>query len=208
MFDNKHYVKQILRFYWYSKHPKGGDTMTLKQKIFSFLAVVTLVLTPINAVAPAYAADNNTTTQQNFFTGLVQFIAQKFGLDKTQVQSAVNDYHAQHKQQVQQKLQANEKNHLDSLVSQGKITSSQEQQILDEQQKLQSEYNPANFKNLTPDQRRQQFEKEQAEIQAWSKETGIDAKYLRPGFMHFGRMRMFNKWNNNNSPKITPTPSI
>lgn len=189
--------------------------MTLKQKIFSFLAAVTLVVTPITAVVPVYAADSNTTTQQNFFQGLVQFIAQKFGLDKTQVQSAVDDYHTQHKAQVQQKLQNNEKMHLDTLVKQGKITTSQEQQILDEQKKLQSEYNPANFKNLTPQERQQQFQKEQAEMLAWSKDTGIDKKYLMPRAMHFGRMRMFNRWNNNASPtaiptsaQVTPSPAI
>lgn len=164
-----------------------------------------LLLLPIGAVVPAYAASTTTTTAPNFFQGLVQFIAQKFGLDQNQVQSAVNDYRTQHKQQVQQTMQDNEKKHLDSLVSQGKLTSSQEQQIIDEQNKLRNEYNPADFKNLTPDQRKAKFQQEQAEIKAWSQSTGISTQYLRPG--EFGRMRMFNRWNNN-AAEPTPSSSI
>lgn len=179
--------------------------MTFKQKIFSLLAVVVLVLSPVSLVAPVYAASNATITSQNFFQGLVQFIAQKFHLDQGQVQSAVNDYHAQRKQQLQQKLQEKENTHLDTLISQGKITALEKQQILDEQHKLQSEYNPANFKNLTPDQRKQQFEKEQAEIQSWSKDTGIAIKYLKLGVGRLGYTRMFHHLNSSLSPTATPS---
>lgn len=181
--------------------PKGGEYMSIKQKIVSIIAFLVMVLTPV-AVMPAYAA-SSTSSSPNFFQGLVQFIAQKFGLDQTQVQSAVNTYHSQQAQNRQQKMADNEKTHLDTLVSQGKITSSQEQQILDEQAKLKSEYNPANFKNETPAQRKADFQKEQAEIQAWSQSTGIDGKYLMPGFGMGRRMGMFNRWNN----KVTPTPT-
>jgi hypothetical protein len=186
---------------------KGGEYMITKQKVFSFFAAMVLVLTPVVAAVPAYAA-TTTPVHQNFFQGLVQFIAQKFGLDKGEVQSAVDDFRTQHKEQVQSQLQTRENTHLDTLVSQGKITASQKQQILDEQAKLRSEYDPSTFKNLTPDQRKQKFQQEQAEIQAWSKSTGIDAKYLRPGFMGFGRMRMFNRWDKNTNPSVTPSPSI
>lgn len=182
--------------------------MTLKQKVFSASLVLTLLLTPAVATFPAYAATSTTTTAPNFFQGLVQFIAQKFGLDKTQVQNAVNEYQTQHMQQVQQTMQDNEKKHLDKLVSQGKITSSQEQQIIDEQNKLKSEYNPQDLRSQTPDQRKATLQKEKAEIQAWSQQTGIDSKYLMPRFMRFGRMRMFDRWNNNVAPSTTPTPSV
>ena len=174
----------------------------------SVLAAFVLVLTPAVAVAPAYAATTTPAPHQNFFQGLVQFIAQKFGLDQGQVQSAVDDFRTQHKQQQEQQMQDRESTHLDTLVSQGKITAQQKQQILDEQAKLRSEYDPASFKNLTSDQRKQKFQQEQAEIQAWSKSTGIDAKYLRPGFMRFGRMRMFNRWDKNLTPSVAPSPSI
>lgn len=179
----------------------------IKKHILSIVAVLVMGLTPVVTTAPAYAATLSgqpSNTQTNFLSTLVQAVSQKFGIDESQLQSFINTFVSQHRQEMQQKLQTNEKNHLESLVSQGKITSSQEQQILAEQAKLQSEYNPATFKNLTPDERKSQFQKEQAEIKAWSESTGIDAKYLRPGFGM--RMHMFNRWNNNAVPTVTPTP--
>ena len=177
----------------------GGEYMRIQKNIITTLAILFLGLTPVVATVPAYAA-STTTTQSNFFQGLVSFIAQKFGLDATQVQSAVTSYTSQQKQTRQQNMHAQEKTHLDSLVTKGTITSTQEQQILDEQSKLRSEYNPANFKSLSAADRKTQMQKEQAEIQAWSQSTGISAQYLRPGFGM--RMRMFNRWNN----VPTPTP--
>lgn len=176
--------------------------MKIKRNILSSIAMLILILIPVVAVVPAYAATNTSTNQPNFMQQLVQYIAQKFGLDQSQVQSAVNGFVVEHKETVQQNRQNREKIHLDSLVSQGIITSSQEQQILDEQSKLRGEYNPSNFKNLTSSERKAQFQKEQAEIQSWSQYTGISAKYLRPGF-GWG-MHMFNRWNNTAAP--TPTP--
>lgn len=161
----------------------GGERMKIRNNIVATMAILILGIAPAVATVPAYAASTTvTSTHQNFLDGLIQMIAQKFGLDQNQVKSAVTDYVQQQKQQHQQEMQEREKSHLDSLVTKGTITSSQEQQILDEQSKLQSEYNPANFKNLTADQRKQKMQQERQEIQDWSKSTGIDAKYLRPGF--------------------------
>lgn len=187
--------------------------MQIKQKLLSTIAVLTIILTPVVAAAPAYAATSTTTSQPNFLQGLVGFLAQKFGLDQTQLQNAVNDYKSQQQQTRQQNMQNREKTHLDSLVAKGTITSTQEQQILDELAKLKSEYPPSSFKGLTADQRKQKFNQEQAEIQAWSRSTGIDAKYLHPGWGM--RLHMFNRWDDaaapstgsgSVTPTVTPTP--
>lgn len=175
--------------------------MTIKKNFLSSFVLVLIGFAPLVATVPAYAA-SGTNHNGNFFSGLVQFITNEFHLDQNQVQSAVNTYASQQQQKRQQTMQDNEKKRLDNLVSQNKITSSQEQQILDEQAKLKSEYNPANSKNETSDQRKADFQKEQVEIKAWSQSTGIDAKYLMPGFGM--RMHMFNRWN---KASVTPTPT-
>lgn len=177
-----------------------------KQKLITILTVLFILFSGMPAAIPAYAASGNTSS--NFFTGLIQFIAQKFGLDQNQVKTAVTDYQNKNKQNIQTNIQNREKTRLDNLVKQGKITSAQEQQIIDELAVLRSKYNPANFKNLTAIQRKQQFLQEQNDIKTWSQTTGIDSKYLMPGFgmggmggfrgMHFG------KWGTKPSP--TPTP--
>lgn len=177
--------------------------MKVQKSILSSIAALVLVLTPFVATVPAYAA-GPTTTQPNFFAGLVSFLAQKLGLDNTKVQSAVADYTNQQKSIRQTNRQNQEKAHLDALVKNGTITGSQEQQILLELSKLHSEYNPANFKNLTAPERKQKFQQEQAEVQSWSASTGIAAKYLRPGFGM--RWHMFNRWNNTAAPTAPATP--
>jgi hypothetical protein len=111
-------------------------------------------------------------------------IAQKFNLDQNQVQSVFDQYRTEQKQTMQQR----ELDRLNKLVQDKKITDAQKQAILDEQAALKTKYNPANFKSLTADQRKQQFQAEQDEIKTWANSQGIDPSYLMPGFgMHRGR---------------------
>jgi apolipoprotein N-acyltransferase len=156
---------------------------------------------------PAFAATNTTTTQQNWLTGLVQFISQKFGLDKTQVQDAINQYHTQVQQTHQQNAQNREKTRLDSLVSSGKITSAQEQAILTELSTLRSKYNPANSQNLTWQQRQQQSEQLKNDFTSWAKSQGIDPTLIMPARGMMEGMGMHRGWDSDTdsqSPTRTP----
>ena len=178
--------------------------MEIKKKLFSIFTV-TLIFASTFAVIPAYAASGN-TNRGNFFTGLIQFIAQKFGLDQNQVQSAVNDYKNQQKANMQQNMQNREKSRLDSLVSQGKITNDQETAILSELQILHNKYNSANLKNLTPTQRQQQFQQLQSGLKSWAQSQGIDPSYVMPFGRRMGMSRHgFGKWRHNPSITLTPT---
>ena len=161
-----------------------------------------MLISTLAVTAPAYAlasASPGNTGGGTFISGLIQFIAQKFGLDQNTVQSAVNDYKNQQKMTMQQNMQNRQKSRLDALVSQGKITSDQETAILNELAALRSKYNTANFKNMTPDQRKQQFENEQNDIKSWAQSQGIDPSYVMPfgsGMRRFGHRHM----------NLTPTP--
>ena len=133
----------------------------------------------------------------NGISGLAQAIAQKFGLDQGQVQNTISDYHTQHRSDMLT-------THLDKLVQQGKINASQKQATIDELNKIKGEYNPADFKNLTPDQRKQKMMDLKNELDTWAKSQGIDPTILRPGF-GFGRgmHRMGMGWNKP-APSATP----
>jgi len=181
-----------------------------KQKITIGLTIITLLATVLFTAPAAFAQSGAKTSHSNFFDGLIAFISQKFGLDKTQVQTAVNDYKTQNKLTPRptltpDQIQAKEKERLDKLVSAGKITSDQENLILTENSLLRTKYDPANLKSLTADQRKQKFQDEQAEIKTWAGANNIDPKYLMPrlGFGRMGEMHeRFGEWN-----KPTPTPS-
>ncbi|MBU4017299.1 hypothetical protein KJ980_06315 [Patescibacteria group bacterium] len=147
-------------------------------------------------------------TSSNSFSGLVQVIAQKFGLEQSKVQSVVDDYRNQQKQNMQQNKQQKEQDRLDALVQEGKITDAQKKTILDEQAKLKSEYSPDTFKNLTPDQKKQQFQKEQDEIKSWAKSQNIDPIYVMSGFgMRGFRGNIHRGGWFGHKPTATPTPA-
>ena len=137
------------------------------------------LLLGLTVLTPAYAA-STTTSSPNFFSQLVTFIAQKFGFDKTQVQTAVTQFKQQKQATNQQNMQNREKVRFDQLVKDGKITQTQEDLILKELTDLRTKYNPANFKNLTQAERQQQMQTEQTELKTWAQANGIDPTILMP----------------------------
>ncbi len=165
----------------------------LKKKLF-----LSLVFVGVAGVALLGVRQVQAQSAGNPLSGLVQMLAQKFGLDQTQVQSVVDQYRQQQTTARQQNMQTREQARLDGLVKAGKITEAQKQAIITEQAVLKAKYNLANYKSLTPDQRKQQLQAEQAEIKTWAASQGIDPSYLRPGF---GMRRM-------GGPKVWPKPSI
>lgn len=155
-------------------------------KILVPVVTLSLVGASILSVGQVYAQSHGSPT-------LVQAIAQKFGLNQSQVQSVFDQYKQQRQANVQQRLN----DRLTKLVQNGKITDAQKTAILAEVAKLKSEYNAQSFKNMTLAQRKQAFQKEQAEIDSWSKSHGINPMYLRVGW---GIPR--SGW-----VTVTPTPS-
>lgn len=164
-----------------------------KQKILLSLTAVILTGTALFAVPRVYAQTPTTTPHMNFFQGLLLFIEQKFGLDKTQVQSAITDYKQQWKATVtprpsptQQQMADRGKARLDRLVKDGKITADQETAIINELAVLNLKYNFSSMKGLTPAERKAQMETRQNEILTWAKSMGIDSSFIT-GFGMRGR---------------------
>jgi hypothetical protein len=119
-----------------------------------------------------------TTPKQNGLSGLVEMIAQKFNLDKSQVQGVVDQYQQQHKTEMEQVMQDRLNTKLDTMVKNGKITAAQKQAILNKLAELKKNYNPETFKNMTPEQRKAAKEKEISDLKAWAQSQGIDLKLL------------------------------
>jgi competence protein ComGC len=165
-----------------------------KKRIVPILGVIVLGVM-VFGVHQVYAQGSS------MYTGLSQVIAQKFGLDQTKVQAVVDEYKQTQQTAMQQKIQQNESDRLNKLVTDGKITAAQKQAILDEQAKLKSEHPTGSNKNMTADQRKQASTAEQAEIKAWAQAQGIDISYLRMGFgMRGGGF-------GGHKPMTTPTPT-
>lgn len=198
---------------------EGGDMMNNHIKFTKSLATVALVATVLLTVTPAIANAQTTNGQSHtgFFQGLLQFIENEFGLNKSQVQSAVQQYKTERNATItprptmtQAQMQAREQSRLDKLVSSGKINSTQEQSILSELATVQSQYNWSSLQNDTPSQRQSQIQAMQNTLKTWAQSQGINPMYVMPfGGMRGGRgmMRGHGGRGNWGNPTGAPTPT-
>lgn len=123
-------------------------------------------------------------------TTLIQAIAEKFGLNKTDVQAVFDSEHEKQHAKMQVKIASQ----LSQYVKDGKITEEQKQLILNKQKELDANRSAKkdSMQNLTPEERKAQMDAKKTELNAWAKENGIDPQYLMGGFGkkgHRGGMR-------------------
>ena len=168
----------------------------------TLLTVVAVSLLSGSLVVATNAYAQTSTPANNPMSTLVQQIADKFHVNKADVQAVFD----QNRQDMQSKMEANYEAKLDQLVKDGKINAQQKQLLLDKHKQLQSEMqsNRANDKNLTPAERKAQIDKERQDITAWAKQNGVDAKYL---MMMGPGMRGHRGFGMRAQTTITPTPT-
>jgi type I site-specific restriction-modification system R (restriction) subunit len=145
-----------------------------KKKILPLVTVIVIG----SAVFGLSATQARAETNNNPFSGLIQFISQKLGLDQNKVNAVVDEYHTQQQKTRQQTAQQREKERLDKLVQEKKITADQQKAIIAKLAELRTKYDPSKTKELAQDERKKQMDAKQAEIKAWAKEQGIDEQYV------------------------------
>lgn len=156
--------------------------MINKKKTMLIVSVFTVFTSLFVVLKPIYATDKS-FWGGNLFSGLIEYISQKFSLDKSQVTSAVQDFQKQKKATITprptmsiQDRQAAEKKRLDLLVNQGKINTDQENAIIAELESLRVQYKID--QNMTPDQRKTQMQNMQNELKSWAESKQIDPNYV------------------------------
>jgi hypothetical protein len=140
--------------------------MKLKKALLITGAASTVGLSSVVGVG-VVSAQSNTQTNSSSSTSIVDEIAQKFNLNKQDVQAVFDQHHQEREAARQQKLQTA----LDKDVSEGKITSAQETLILDKLKELQS-YRDS-LKSKTPQERRQLMAQERSQLEQWAKDNNI-----------------------------------
>jgi len=109
-------------------------------------------------------------------------IAERFGLDQTQVEETIQEFHAQEMETRQQEMQSRFEARLQTAVSEGSLTSSQMQAILEKHDEMQDRMQELHDQDLSPDDRREMMADIHDEMQAWADEQGIDYDvFLRIG---------------------------
>jgi hypothetical protein len=135
---------------------EGGRDM--KKHILLSATVLTLFGAKAFAVTRPVLAQTN---EEGPAHSLAQKIAEKFGLNKDEVMTVVNDHHKEMNTQRQAEMKAKMGERLTQIVTDGKITEAQKQLILAKQSELQSarEAEMQSLKDKTPDERKAAMEK-------------------------------------------------
>jgi hypothetical protein len=131
------------------------------------------VITPLGMSVAAHAASNTASG-----SSIVDKIASKFNLNKSDVQKVFDENRAAHNADRQQA----EINRLATLVKDGKITQDQSEKIAAKQaeMKAQMEANRASMQSMTEVERKAAREATKVALEKWSSDNGIDIQYLMP----------------------------
>ena len=105
----------------------------------------------------------------SLYNGLAQGLANKFNLKQVDVQIFIVTY-----------MQQRQEDQFDQLVSQGKITKTQETAILKELLTARNQFFPVSTRNMTPDQWQLAFQNEYNMLAVWAKSQGINSIYVIP----------------------------
>lgn len=112
-------------------------------------------------------------------------IANKFGLNQSEVEAVLGEARQEH----QQLRQAQMSQRLEQLVTEGKITQAQKELIEAKHQEMQAARlnQQEAWKSMTRQERQAQMEQKRSELKAWAEENGIDTSYLMMGGRQTGR---------------------
>jgi hypothetical protein len=163
--------------------------MNIKKPLLIAGAVATL---GVASTAAGVQAVTNTGSDQS---GIVDKIAQKFNLNKDEVQKVFDEDRATHEAQHQSRMEER----LSQAVKDGKLTEDQKTKILAKLTELKAsmESERENFKNMTDEERKTHMEQKRTELETWAKENNIPTDYLHfighgggPGGPGKFRMRM------------------
>jgi hypothetical protein len=135
----------------------------------------------VTGVGVANAVTKNGTDPMS---SLVDALASKFNLNKTDVQKVFDEQHATmeatHEQEVKDKLA--------QLVKDGKLTQAQVDKIIAKQAELKKEReaNKDSMKDKTREEMKSAMEAKRTALETWAKDNGIPTEYLRFVIGHGG----------------------
>jgi len=148
----------------------------MKKKIILPLLALAVVGAGLFAVKNVSADEANTGPMSS----LVAKIADKFGLNKDEVQAVFDEDRTEREADRQKSYEEK----LSQLVVDGKLTEDQKNLIIAKNKELEDarKSNMESMKSLSDAERKSLMEKERLELETWAKDNGIDIKYLMGGF--------------------------
>lgn len=138
----------------------------------SLLAVGAASAIGLASAAGVVSAAANTSAR----TDLVDKIAQRFSLNRDDVQKVFDENRATHEAEMQQNMQ----DRLTQAVKDGKITEDQKAKILAKADEMKTFMDT--LKDKTAEERKTAMENKRNELEQWAKDNNIPIQYVR--FLH------------------------
>lgn len=139
------------------------------------LAAATIGIVGASTLGVSFAAH----AQSDGSSGtLVDKIAQKFNLNRDEVQKVFDENRAEHKAERQQQLEEK----LNQAVAQGQITSEQKDEILAKLKEMRSFMD--SLKDKSSSERKSAIKAKRDELKQWAKDNNIPEKFIMPHGMH------------------------
>lgn len=162
----------------------------MRNKIVLPVLGAALMAGTVLAPARMYASERGTPT-----SSVVQRIAQRFGLNEADVKAVFDE----EKEDKHARMQARYEQRLNKYVSEGLISETQKQLILDKQDEMEADRQARiqEGQSFTPEEEHTYRQNQRQELRNWAKEQGIELKYLFP----YGR----GKWSKVSVSRVTPT---
>ncbi len=141
----------------------------MNKKILLPAAVAVIV-----TAAAAYGAIGVSAQQSNRQDSLVKRIAERFGLNESEVQAVFDEMKEEHQQEMQLKFEQR----LEEAVENGLITEEQKKliQVKHAEFLTEREENREAIKNMTPEESKKAMEQHKQEMDKWAEENGLDMK--------------------------------
>lgn len=157
--------------------------MTFKKAHILTIATVAVLSAGAFGATRIYAQERENNPIMLFHAGneahmssLVQKLADKFGLNKDEVQAVFDE----ERKEMESQMEGQYEERLSQLVRSGEITEEQKALIQEKHQEMKDSMKDEmeGMKDLTTEERKAQMQAKHDELESWAEEHGIDLKYL------------------------------
>jgi Skp family chaperone for outer membrane proteins len=156
----------------------------MKSTKYTKMFVAAAVFVSLAAAGIGVAKAQNSALGTNPMSSLVNAISQKFNLNTADVQQVFEQHQVQMHEQRQGEMQSRLQSKFSELVSSGKLTQQQADQILAKYSELQKEMqaNKVNFEGKTQEERQALMKQHKEAMEVWAQENNIPLEYLGMGY--------------------------
>lgn len=157
---------------------------TSKKYIFipiAMLGMVAVLAFSVTDKVNAFGAENQMGGDHK--SEFAAVIAQKFGLNQSEVEETIEQYHAEEREAREQEMESRMSQRLEKAVAEGRLTESQMSAILEKQDEMHERLQEIRDQDLSAEDKRELRADIHEEMEEWAAEQGIDFDV----FLRFGR---------------------